>query len=101
MEKIKYVGIDELSIEENEMIKRLSEEYLPKIERAIRTDVSLVVHVKTHHETGKRKQYEFIVRTISTAKTFEASCSEWDLAGSLHKAFQKLEKEIEHRYRDK
>lgn len=101
MEKIKVIGIENLTLEEKDILNKFAEEYREKIERALKNKTSLSVHIKLHSPTGRRKEYEITVKTISAAKTFESSSNEWKFHLGLLRAFQKIEHEIEHYYRDK
>jgi len=102
-EVIQFIGVSELNEEEQEIVKRLSEEYYEKIRVSLHNLTSLAVHVKTQKddaEEGKEKQKKFSikVRAIAPTHVFESThASDWDLARTLHKAFKNIEHEIEHK----
>ncbi|MDP6641822.1 MAG: hypothetical protein QGF74_00360 [Candidatus Nanoarchaeia archaeon] len=101
MENITYVGLKKLDEDEIEVINKLTERFYPKINREF-DSVNLTVDVKKYDPTGKRGKYSIHLRidhpnikNILSAKEFD-----WDLATSLHKTFDNLMSEIEHKFKD-
>ncbi len=99
-EVIQFIGVNELLEEEQETVKKLSAEYYDKIKRALNNITSLAIHVKTHGKDGQRKKYSIHVRALAPTQVFESnSDSDWDLARTLHKSFNNIEREIQHRFK--
>ena len=51
-----FVGLRDLSPEDQEIVQRLSTEYYEKIRRDLPTVLGLTVHIKCYEKEGKRKQ---------------------------------------------
>jgi len=100
MEPIQIVGIKELDDQETSIINKLSNEYYEKISRSLKGETSIVIHIKTHKTTGKRKKYDLRIRVNNPSVLFESgSTTDWDLPRTLHKAFKDVERGIQHKLR--
>jgi len=104
MEKIQFIGMDELEDVDKDMVQTITSEYYDKIQRALKNETSLVVHIKTAEKEGHRHRYEVTVRAEAPTRMFESSKgrtnTDWDLAAALHNAFKNLEREIQHAFHD-
>ena len=97
-EIIQFIGVNELSEAEQNVVNNLSAEYYEKIKRSLKNLTSMAVHVKTHNDEGGQKRYELHIRAMSPSHVFESKKdSDWDLARALHKSFKNIEREIEHK----
>lgn len=97
-EVIQFIGVKELSPEEQAIVNTLSTEYYQKIKRSLKNLTSLAVHVKTYKKEGSKKKYSINIRAIAPTKIIESKmAADWDLARTLHKAFKNIEHEIEHK----
>ena len=96
-EIIQFIGVKDLDEPEQALVNKLATEHHAKIKRALRNITSLVVHIKQYSKTGKEHKYSIHVRAIAPTRIFESTASEWDLAKSLHKAFNEIEHEIQHK----
>lgn len=99
MEQLQITGLDSLNDFEKATLNKLANEYYPKIQRAIKNITSLVVHIKSESKGGKRKRYIVKIRAIAPTRVFESSAEKWDLAMALHKSFEEILHEIEHRFK--
>jgi CBS domain-containing protein/ribosome-associated translation inhibitor RaiA len=54
----------------------------------------LVLHVQSHHKTGKRRKYSVKGRMITSSGAFFAKDHAWDLTKAVSGALEKLEREI-------
>ena len=100
MEPIQIKGIDELNDEEKNLVNTLANEYYGKIQRELKNATSISLHVKQHSKTGNRHKSDIRVKVIAPTKIFEAQESDWDMARTLHKVFNNIERQIEHRIRE-
>ena len=97
MDKIQFIGMDEIKDDlEKSTIDKITNEYYGKIQDALREFTGIVIHLKQHSKGGKKK-WDIRIRVNAPSKMFEAQESDWDLARTLHKVFQNLEREIEHK----
>ena len=95
---IQFVGVNELTPEEQETIQQITTENYEKIATSLQNLTDLVVHVKTYNDEGKRKKYSFHIRCIAPTVIFESKKGfDWELARSLHKAFHDIIHQIEHK----
>jgi hypothetical protein len=98
-EVIQFVGVNKLTIEDQESINKLSTEYYEKIKRSVKNITSLSIHVKCHQEDGTRRKYSLHIRLICPSKTMESNKHhDFELNRAAHKAFQALLKEIQHNF---
>ena len=100
MEKIQFIGANQLNDEERGIFERFSAEIYDNVSRML-SDVSIVIHLKEYkkNDTDKRKKYDVLVRVISKEGKFESSDYEWDIAKVMHKVSNALENEIRHKLR--
>ncbi len=98
MVDIKYLGMEDLNEEEQNLTKQLSEEYFERIQRDLKNELCLIAHIKVMNTGGERKEFSISVRTEAPLQIIEASEEDWNLEVGLHKAYKKLEKEIQHKF---
>lgn len=97
-EVIQFIGVNELSEDEQLIVNTLATEYYGKIKRALKNLTSMAVHVKTYKKEGAKKKFSINIRAIAPTGIFESKmAADWDLARTLHKAFKNIEHEIEHK----
>jgi hypothetical protein len=103
-EVIQFIGVKDLSEEEQAIVNTLSTEYYGKIKTYMHNLTSVAVHIKTQKDEAgkdkekKRKKFSIKVRVMAPTHVFESKhASDWDLARTLHKAFKNIEHEIEHK----
>ena len=100
-EIIQYIGLTDLDPVDQDLVKKLSDEYYPKIRRLLNNMTSLAVHIKTHSKGGKQSRYEITIRAIAPTKMFEVGKTEdYELPKTLHKAYKDIITEIEHHFKD-
>lgn len=97
-EIIQFIGMKELSPEEQAIVNTLSTEYYQKIKRSLKNLTSLAIHIKMHKKGGAKKKYSIHIRAIAPTAIIESKrAADWDLARTLHKSFKNIEHEIEHK----
>jgi ribosome-associated translation inhibitor RaiA len=98
--KIQFIGFRELEDVDKDMLMKIINEQFPKIKRKLHNDTSLVVHIKPYGKGGARQKYSFHMRAIAPTRIFETShATAWDLATAVHKAFEELDHQIEHAFK--
>jgi DNA-binding transcriptional regulator WhiA len=99
-ELIQFIGINDLSPDEQALANKISTENYEKLRRAIKKIENMTVHVKCHEKTGGKKKFSLHVRIKAPTKAVIESCaaSDFDLARALHKAFEDIKAQIEHRF---
>ena len=56
MVEIKIIGLELLTEEEKSITTKIINEYLPRFQRAIKTQIQLKVDIKEYNKEGKRKK---------------------------------------------
>jgi len=97
MEAIQYIGLKELGKEERSELDRISAEYHKKIQRSLKNDTSLVIHIKDYTKGGAKRKFSIHARAVAPTCIFEATSSDWDFARTLHTVLGDLEEQINHR----
>ena len=96
---IQYKNLDELKLGEKGIVRQVTEKYAARIERSFpQEDATLVVHIKDYSPLGERIKYSVHVR-VTKISGLSAQAVGWDLHKATRLAFEKLQKEIEHRFR--
>lgn len=102
-EVIQFTGVKELRESEQESVNKLSTEYYQKIKMLAKNLTSLSVHIKTIEKGGKKRQFDIKIKMISPTHMIEANNEKdqdnWDLSRSLHKTFNSILSEMEHKMR--
>lgn len=98
---IQFIGLKDFDSSETSIIKELSEEYYEKLLRDI-TNAQLILELKKYKKDGEKAKYAFHSRVESgKSLALVSKASDWDLKRTLHKLFQKLEHELQHKYKIK
>ena len=99
-ELIQFIGVHELSPDEQELVSKLSTEHYEKLQRTLKTIENMTVHVKQYEKEGERKKFSLHVRVKAPTHAVIESCKshDFDLARALHKAFDDIKTQIEHRF---
>lgn len=98
MENLKINGLEYLSEEEKIILDKIVKENYEKIKLKMKNNPSLILYIKEYNTEGKRKKYSLLLEIKSSAPFFKAETSDWDFARTLHKLFNKVFGEIEHRF---
>ena len=99
MKNINFVGIRKLDDFEISLLEDLTGKFYSKVNRRFE-DIMLTLDIKKYNATGKRKKYSIHLRAdhpdinnrVLSAKHFD-----WDLATALHKTFDSLLSEMDHK----
>jgi ribosome-associated translation inhibitor RaiA len=99
-EMIQFVGVSELAPEEQALVSKLSTEQYEKIKRLIPNIEQMVVHIKHYEKEGEKKKFSLHIRVKAPTQAVIESCKshDFDLARALHKAFDDVRTQIEHRF---
>jgi len=96
---IAFSGIEDLKQDEKEVLHRICGDYYPKVKRLHRDMTSVKVELKVLKKAGERRKYGVYAKSMSPARTFRSEVFDWELSPALHKAFQKIQKEMKHSFR--
>jgi hypothetical protein len=98
MEQIQVKGIELLDEQEKKTADKLFGEYYIKLQRKMKSTLSLKIYIKEYNKEGKRKKYSINLEAISSGKTFKANSFEWNLATTIHQVFEKILTQVEHEF---
>lgn len=96
-ENVKIINLDEFDLNERQILDKLSKEYGPKIIRSVKNGL-IILHPKKH-EKGGRARYSINLRIETPEVLFGSKATDWDLARTLHKVFNKAENEVKKRFK--
>jgi len=85
-----------LSERESWVVDKLIPEYYAKIERQVKNEVDLVVHIKVHDVSKRRQKFNIHVDVANSVR-FGATADDWELARAIHKVMKNIMSEIEHK----
>lgn len=94
---IKIQTKENLNEEEKETLDRLLNKYYEKIKRKVKKDVDVDLNLKIYEKGGKKK-YSINLKIVNSM-VFKSDADDWDFAKAVHKAFDKILREIEHKFR--
>lgn len=102
MESIEIKGIEGLSESEKQELNKEIETYKEKIKWKTKSDFVLKLDIRSYNKSPenktKSKRYTIRAEIKGQTQTFEASVEEWDFNKAVHKIFDKLINEVEHKY---
>ena len=99
-EEIQFVGVKKLTIEEQQIVNKLSTQYYPKIKGLVNNLTSLTLMIKTYDNEGARKKYSINLKLTMPSKSLVSDKKAgWDITKALHEAFQALMQEIKSKFR--
>lgn len=106
MTTTQYIGLKDLSSQEQEIVKSTSSSYLEKIDRALPNLEEITIQIKQHSESKKpkkdeeevkkRKKFSIKIKAAFGKKVLETSSFGWDLHKVLHKTFKEMQTHIAH-----
>lgn len=100
-EQIQFIGVSELAPEEQAVVSKLSTEHYEKLNRILKNNIeNMTVHVKCYAKEGEKKKFSLHVRVKIPSHAVMESCKshDFDLARALHKSFDDLRTQVEHRF---
>lgn len=99
-ELIQFVGVNKLDAEQQALVSKLSTESFEKFTRLLKNIEQMIVHIKSYEQEGKRKKFSLHVRLKAPTMAVIESCKshDFDLARALHKAFDDIRAQIEHKF---
>jgi len=108
MGKMQIINLSLLNEQEKSVLDHIVNKHYGRISKIVDNFDSIILHIKEfklskNQKEGskkKRKNYSFILRVVYGKNVFESSNDSWDLDKALNEVFQKVEKEIEHKFRE-
>ena len=99
MANIEIIGTKILTEKDKKIAEKLLEEYHKKIQRLIKNQLLLKLHIKEYDKDGKKSKYSINTEAIFAGKMLESSSSDYDFARAIHKGMTKLESEMEKKFK--
>lgn len=96
---LQFVGLNDLSIEEQTAINQISTKEFEKIKQKLNNSISMIVHIKTYSKNSSKPKFALHVRVIAPTDIIESCKShDFDLLRALHKSFEDIARQIEHKF---
>lgn len=100
VERVAFVGLNNMMDSEASMIKKVSVAEFEKASRHVK-DATLKLRVKTLNQEGNARVYEFTAQMDSPSAKFEVSNSGWNLSVVLHELFESMHNQAKKKLRMK
>lgn len=98
-EVLQFVGLNDLSIEDQANISALSTKEFERVKRQLNNILSMVIHIKVYSKNSSKPKYALHVRVIAPTDVIESCKSnDFDLLRALHKSFEDITRQIEHKF---
>jgi len=100
-EVLQFVGLRDLSPEEQDTVNRLSTEYYEKVKRAAKNLTNVKVHIKCYQKEGAKKKFSVHIHVSIPSHAIIESCKshDFELAKSIHSAFQDVQEQMRKKLR--
>lgn len=98
---IKYVGVNKLLDAQQASVIKISNTYYTKISRGLKKEVDVSLQIKLEDVKGKRERFHIRIQVDQPSRLLSSHAAEWDLNMSLHKAYEAVLHEIEHKFKTK
>ena len=102
MEQIRFIGLNKCDDLENTKIRDLTKKHLTKLGKYIE-DYTLIMKIRKHaivkKSIDKSVKYSIHIKIEFPNILINASYADWDLTRTVHRVFEKVEHEIEHKFR--
>jgi hypothetical protein len=97
---LEFTGLRELEPLEQTIVKGISQEYFPIIQREVHNDIDVLVHVKAYNKGGKRSKYSVHLKLIYAGNVLDVNkVHDWDLPRGVHESFVALLNMAKHKFR--
>ena len=93
---IEYKGLNELKLSEHQQwaLTTLVDRQSAKLQRKIKEQFKVTLHIKGHNKEGRQQQFEVKLRIDYPGKLLASEKLDWDLETAVHKCFNIVEGEL-------
>lgn len=98
---IRFIGLKKLSDAQQASVNKISGKYYTKIARSLKKEVDIDIQIKLEDVEGKRERFKIRIRVDQPSFLANAQAIDWDLNRTLHKAFEAILHELEHKFKTK
>ncbi len=95
---LSFIGVNNLDENELNKLTTYSEKFYNKTCKNL-VDPLVIFHVKKMKNSGKRCKYSIHGRIEAPSLLASVEYSDWNLTKTLNKTFEKIETEIEHKFK--
>ncbi|MBU0460669.1 MAG: CBS domain-containing protein [Nanoarchaeota archaeon] len=98
---IKFVGLKDLKLEQHEMynLKKICSNEAFKLQRKIKNEFSLVVHLKSYDKQGTQQKFVVNLRIEAPGQTLSTSQDDWDLETATRKTFNNAKNALDKKFK--
>tara|TARA_Y100000310_G_C20576674_1_gene760774 strand:+ start:80 stop:1213 length:1134 start_codon:yes stop_codon:yes gene_type:complete len=99
---IKFVGLKDLKLDEFEEdnLKKIAANEAFKLQRKIKNEFSLVLHLKSYEKDGHRQKYSISLRVEYPGQALSTSEDDWDFETALRKTFNNAKNALDKKFKD-
>ncbi len=103
VDNIKFVGLSKLRITKPqvEAVKKIASNEAFKIQRLLKQEFELSVHIKDYSKEGKQQKYSVHLHVTSPKVNLTVQQEDWDLRTALRKTFENVKNTLSKKFRRK
>jgi len=98
---IKFVGLGKTKLKPYQKynIKKIASNETFKLQRQIKNELDLTLHVKCHEKDGDRQKYSVHLRIEFPGQMISSSQEDWDIETALRKTFNNAKNSVKKKFR--
>ena len=100
---IQFIGLKDVNLEPYQIanLKKICSNEAFKLQRKLKSEFSLVVHLKAYDKQGTRQKYSVNLRVEHPGQLLSSSEDDWDLETALRKTFNNAKNTIDKKYKER
>ena len=95
---LSFIGVNSLDESELDKLSAYSEKFYNKTCRTF-SDPLVILHIKKMKNTGNKCKYSIHGRVEAPSLLASVEYSDWDLVKTLNRTFEKIENELDHKFK--
>jgi hypothetical protein len=96
--EIEITGLDQLNESEKKDVDKLIEENYFKLKKRLKESSRLKLRIKVYSPEGNKRKFSLDFDLFFGSSHFHADSVDWDFAKSIHKGYEKLYTQVEHKF---
>lgn len=99
---IQFIGLNKLDVDSYDLksIKKIASNEAFKLQREIKNDFKLVVHIKQYSKTGRQHKYSVHLKLEFPGQMVAVDEDDWDIRRAFHKAFSNAKTKVKKMFRE-
>jgi CBS domain-containing protein len=98
---IKFVGLNKSKLEPYQKvnIKKIAANETFKLQRKIKNELNLTIHIKDYQKTGGRQKFSVHLRLVFPGQIITSSQEDWDIETAVRKTFNNAKNAVKKKFR--